>query len=217
LSEYFLYTIEGTETVRTGSAKRLASFTAGQVPVTNLYKFEQERYGDAVVRFLNFKNDKEHTLGETPIPGGLLKVYRTVDDRRHLSYEGQSSFKYIPVDQEVELNLGPVRDVIVEPKLMEIRTANYRFDARGNISGWDEIQTCRIRLKNSRPLPVTVQIRRNVPSPDWQITPSGEFGDYEPVDKDTVKFTHQLPPHSERSFGYVQTTYHGVRRQEARR
>ena len=32
--------------------------------------------GASVVRFLSFKNDKEHELGETPIPGGMLKVYR---------------------------------------------------------------------------------------------------------------------------------------------
>jgi len=74
LSEYFLYTIEGTETIPTGWSKRLISFDVDEVPVINLYKYEQERYGNSVVRFLSFKNDEEHKLGETPIPGGLLKV-----------------------------------------------------------------------------------------------------------------------------------------------
>ena len=49
------------------------------VPVVNLYKFEEDRYGPQVVRFLSFKNDKEHKLGATPIPDGTLKVYRTAD------------------------------------------------------------------------------------------------------------------------------------------
>ena len=96
LSEYFLYTIEGTETIPNGWSKRLLSFDVNQVPVVNLYKFEEERYGSNVVRFLSFKNDKEHKLGRTPIPGGSLKVYRTADAQEHLSYTGQSSFKYIP-------------------------------------------------------------------------------------------------------------------------
>ena len=52
--------------------------------MVNLYKFEEERYGQSVVRYLSFKNDEDHQLGETPIPGGQLKVYRTVDDDRHL-------------------------------------------------------------------------------------------------------------------------------------
>ncbi|MHC4560612.1 MAG: hypothetical protein ACYTFW_23200, partial [Planctomycetota bacterium] len=81
LSEYFLYTIEGTETIPTGWSKRLLSFDIDDVPVVNLYKYEQERYGNSVVRFLSFKNDKEHELGETPIPGGMLKVYRGVGDK----------------------------------------------------------------------------------------------------------------------------------------
>ena len=96
LSEYFLYTIEGTETIPNGWSKRLPSFEAGEVPVVNLYKYEEERYGNAVIRMLSFKNDKEHKLGETPIPGGVLKVYRTADKEQHLSYEGQSQFQYIP-------------------------------------------------------------------------------------------------------------------------
>ena len=128
LSEYFLYTIEGTETIPTGWSKRLLSFDTDEVPVVNLYKYEEERYGNSVVRFLSFKNDKEHKLGDTPIPGGLLKVYRNVDSAGHLSYTGQSEFKYIPVGEEVELNLGPVQNVVVEPKLMSFKTEKYKLD-----------------------------------------------------------------------------------------
>jgi len=44
LSEYFLYTIEGTETIPNGWSKRLLSFNVDQVPVINLYKYQlQER------------------------------------------------------------------------------------------------------------------------------------------------------------------------------
>ncbi|MHC4439391.1 MAG: hypothetical protein ACYS3S_18710, partial [Planctomycetota bacterium] len=50
LSEYFLYTIEGTETIPTGWSKRLLSFDVDQVPVINLYKYEEQRYGPSVVR-----------------------------------------------------------------------------------------------------------------------------------------------------------------------
>jgi hypothetical protein len=107
---------------------------------------------------LSFKNDKEHELGETPIPGGMLKVYRGVGDKGHLSYTGQSSFKYIPVDEDVELNLGAVANVVVEPKLMDFETENYRFDRRGNISGWDEIRTFKIEVKNTREIPVKVRL-----------------------------------------------------------
>ncbi|MHC4189147.1 MAG: DUF4139 domain-containing protein [Planctomycetota bacterium] len=214
LSEYFLYTIEGTETIPTGWSKRLISFDIDEVPVMNLYKYEQQRYGDSVVRFLSFKNDEEHELGETPIPGGMLKVYRGVGSKGHLSYTGQSSFKYIPVDEDVELNLGSVADIVVEPTLMDFKTENYKFDRRSNVAGWDEVRTYKIEVKNTREIPVKVEIKRNFGTSYWTLAKSGDFGEYEKVDLDTVKFTLSLQPRSAKKFEYVVRTYHGTREED---
>jgi hypothetical protein len=211
LSEYFLYTIEGTETIPTGYSKRLPSFDVDDVPVVNLYKYEEQRHGPFVVRFLSFKNDEEHELGDTPIPGGMLKVYRDTGEGGHLSYTGQSSFKYIPVDEDVELNLGPVANVVVEPKLMDYKTENYRFDNRGNVSGWDEIRTFKIEVKNTRDIDVKVEIKRNFDTQYWDIRNNDDFGAFEKVDLTTVKYTLTLEPRSTKSFEYVLRTYHGDR------
>jgi hypothetical protein len=212
LSEYFLYTIEGTETIPTGWSKRLISFDVDEVPVVNLYKYEQERYGNSVVRFLSFKNDEEHKLGDTPIPGGMLKVYRSADEKGHLSYTGQSSFKYIPVDEDVELNLSAVSDVVVEPTLMDFMTKNYRFDRNRNISGWDEVHKFKIEVKNTRDIGIKVEIKRNFPTQYWKLNTNQEF---EKVDLDTIKFTLVLEPRSAKKFEYVLTTYHGVRQEDS--
>ena len=179
LSEYFLYTIEGTETIPTGWSKRLMSFDVDDVPVVNLYKYEQQRYGNSVVRFLSFKNDAEHELGDTPIPGGMLKVYRNAGDAGHLSYTGQSSFKYIPVDEDVELNLGAVANVVVEPKLIDFESENHTFDRRGNVSGWDEIRTFGIEVRNTRDIAVKVEIKRNFDTQYWDLTKSGDSGQFD--------------------------------------
>ncbi|MHC4116978.1 MAG: DUF4139 domain-containing protein [Planctomycetota bacterium] len=216
LSEYFLYTIEGTETIPTGWSKRLMSFDVEDVPVVNLYKYEQQRYGNFVVRFLSFKNDKEHELGETPIPGGMLKVYRGVGDNGHLSYTGQSAFKYIPVDEDVELNLGAVANVVVEPKLMNFESENYRFDRRGNVSGWDEVRTFEVEVKNTRDIAVKVEIKRNFNTQYWDLTKSGDSGRFEKEDMDTVKFTLVMEPRSVKQFQYVVRTYHGERQEDWR-
>jgi hypothetical protein len=213
LSEYFLYTIEGRDTIANGWSKRLPSFDTSEVPVTNLYKYEEERYGQQVVRFLSFKNDEAHKLGETPIPGGLLKVYRTVDKEAHLSYTGQSEFKYIPVGEDVELNLGAVENVVVEPKLMEYSTANYMFDSVGRIAGWDEIRHFKIKVKNTRDIPVRVEVKRNFGTPYWYLEKGGAFDAFEQVDKDTVKFTLELAPQSVKEFMYVVTTLQGKRQE----
>ena len=213
ISEYFLYTIEGTETIPHGWSKRLPSFAVDMVPVVNLYKYEEERYSNQVMRFLSFKNDKAHNLGETPIPGGVLKVYRNVGEREggHFSYEGQSRFKYIPVNEDVELNLGAVANVIVKPTLMDYKTDRYLFDNKGNISGWDEVREFEIEVKNTRDLPIKVEIKRNFKTSHWEIKKVGDFGLYEKMDLDTVKFTQSLLARETKKFRYILTTRHGRR------
>src|SRR6185503_11685303 len=46
LSEYFLYSVEGRDTIPTGWAKRIGSFRANEVPITSYYKFAKEHWGD---------------------------------------------------------------------------------------------------------------------------------------------------------------------------
>ena len=212
LSEYFLYTIDGTETISNGWSKRLPSLDTDDIGVVNLYKYEEERYGANVMRFLSFANDEEHELGETPIPGGMIRVYRNVGEGGHLSYTGQSEFRYIPVDEEVELNLGAVGNVVVEPRLMEFETDNYRFDRKRNIDGWDEIRTYRIEVRNTRDIGVKVEIKRNFNGAYWDIEKQGDFGRFEKEDFDTVKFTLDLVAGAKTQFKYTVTSYHGTRR-----
>ena len=212
LSEYFLYTIEGTETIPNRWSKRLPSFDVDDIPVVNLYKYEENRHGRAVVRFLSFANDKDHELGETPIPGGAMKVYRDLNQNQHLSYEGQSSFKYIPVDEDVELNLGHVANVVVKPTVINFKTQNYNFrDDR--ITGWDEIHTFKLEVKNTRDIPVKIEVTRNFNTTSWNLETNEK---YEDVDNNTVRFTMTLQPRTDKQFEYILTTYHGVNRDRRR-
>jgi hypothetical protein len=205
LSEYFLYTIEGTETIPNRWSKRLPSLDVEDVPTVNLYKYEEEMYGNNVMRFLSFKNDEDHELGDTPIPGGAIKVYRNLADT-HLSYESASSFKYIPVNEKVELNLGAVQNVVVKPTLMNRETENYRYNRHRNISGWDEIQTWKMEVKNTRDIPVEIEIKRNFKTTKWEIETKQK---YEWHDKNTIKIELKLKPGENEKFQYTLTIHHG--------
>ena len=208
LSEYFLYTIEGQDTIATGWSKRLPSFEVGEVPVVNLYKYDDGRYGTNVLRFLSFKNDEKHKLGETPIPGGLMRVYRNVDDEQHLSYAGQSEFQYIPVEEDVELSLGAVQDVIVEPTLMSTATTAIDFNAHRDIQGWDTVTEWKIEVKNTRDIPVQLEVTRHFSHQYWDLKKPADVP-FEKIDLDTVRFTLTLPPRSSQSFNYTLTQHEG--------
>jgi hypothetical protein len=210
LSEYFLYTIEGTEDIKNGWGKRLISFTAPEVPVKNLYRYEEEKYGTSAVRFLSFTNDEEHQLGKEPIPGGLVKVFRDTGENGYLSYIGARESKYIPKDGEVDLNLGTSRQVSIIPTLMGYRTDNYEWH-NDSITGWDEHRTVRVDVANYRDMPVKIEVRRNFPVTSWNLENRGETGRYEKVDADTVQYKLELPAHGRKSFTYDVVYHKGSR------
>ena len=208
LSEYFLYTIEGTETIPNQWGKRLLSFEATDIEVESLYKYDEQRWGNQTIRFVKFANDEEHNLGQTPIPNGNVKIYGKADSEGFLSYVGGTNIKYIPVDEEVELNLGPARLVKVEPKLMDFKTDNYMFDRRGNVAGWDEIRTWKIEITNTRELPIEIEITRGLGTAYWTIQSDVP---YEKYDAMHARFKSNLQPKSKLTIEYTVTTYHGVR------
>ncbi len=211
LSEYFLYTIEGTETIPDGWTKRLLSFSQDKIPVINLYKYDESRFGKEVYRFIYFKNSKSHLLGKEPLPDGLIKVFRVVDKNERLSYIGQDYTKYIPVDQEVELNLGATKDIKVEAKKTSYKTLNYTFDSDGNINGWDEEQNWSIKIVNYRKIPAKVEITRSFPHQYWTIENKGDFGEYKQLDIRNVRYTVEVPAESTKQFSYKITLKWGNR------
>ena len=211
LSEYFLYTIEGTETIADKWGKRLLSFEAEDIKVKSLYKYDEERWGQQAIRFVAFANDEEHNLGQTPIPNGQVKIYSQADAEGYLSFVGGTGVKYIPVDEEVELNLGPARLVSFEPILMDFKTDNYVYDRKKNISGWDEIRAWNIKITNTRNLPIEIEITRGFGTAYWTLQRDNGDISYEKHDATHARFTLNLESRSKRPFTYTVTTYHGVR------
>jgi hypothetical protein len=211
LSEYFLYTIEGTETIPNGWGKRLLSFEADDIKIESLYKYDEQRWGNQTIRFVKFANDEDHNLGETPIPNGNVKIYGVADEQGFLSYVGGTDIKYIPVNEEVELNLGPARLVEVEPTLMDFKTENYLFDPNENITGWDEIRTWKIDITNTRTLPVEIEITRGFDTTNWTLQCEVP---YEKYDATRARFNLNIEPRTKRTFEYTVTTYHGMRQEQ---
>jgi len=159
-----------------------------------------------------FRNDKKHQLGKEPLPDGNMKVFREIDNEEHLAYTGQVHTKYIPVNQEVELDFGAAREVKVEPVLMSEKTENYQFNSKGNISGFDRIQEWEIKLENNRDIPVDVEVWRHFHNAYWDIDNSVDNkGKFKKIDVDSVKYTIELPPYSKTTLAYALTQYEGER------
>ena len=92
---------------------------------------------------------------------------------------------------------------------MGYKTKNYAFSRYNEITGWDEVREFKIEVKNTRGIPVKVEIKRNFNTKKWRIENRGEYGSYEKIDADTVKYTLNLTEKTKEAFSYILTTYHG--------
>ena len=180
LSEYFIFTIEGTETVPTNSRKRLPSFTAKDVPLDVEYRYRPQEYGNQLVRVLLMKNDEESKMGQSPLPDGQVRVFRQQDgEARGLSFVSRQQVNYIPIGEKIELNLGVDPDVgfeLVPQRVfrdniwMRLRSPNIvvrvdqpgvSFDDRSTVVGWDEHTVQLRRVRNDTPRPIMIEVRES--------------------------------------------------------
>jgi hypothetical protein len=180
LSEYFIYTIEGTETIKNGWSKRMRSFDGKQVPFEIEYRYRPQEYGDQLVRMYLLKNDVASKLGTTPLPDGIVRVFRD-NGREGLSYLTQQSVKYIPIGDKIELNLGVDPEVLFEFKKLKVSRDNLWLQINGKnefrmiggdvvkveenstLVGWDEHEIYSQRIRNYSGKDINVEVRRTWP------------------------------------------------------
>jgi len=180
LSEYFIYTIEGTETIQSGWSKRMRSFEGQMVPFKIQYRYRPAEYGDQLVRMYLLTNDKESKLGTTPLPDGIVRVFRD-NGRDGLSYLTQQQIKYVPIGDKIELNLGPDPEVIFELIKLKIFRSDLWLQIRGQralrkiggdevvmienaaLVGWDDHEIYTQRIRNYTGKAIDVEIRRAFP------------------------------------------------------
>jgi hypothetical protein len=180
LSEYFIYTIEGTETIPNGWSKRLRSFEGEDVPFKIEYRYRPAEYGEQLVRMYILRNDEESELGTTPLPDGVVRVFRD-NGRDGLSYLTQQTIKYIPIGDKIELNLGVDPEVIFELIKLKVTrtglwvqihgTSEYRKVGgaevvkieNATVAGWEDHEIYTQRIRNYTEKPIHVEVRRTFP------------------------------------------------------
>jgi len=180
LGEYFIYTIEGTETIRNGWSKRMRSLDAAKVPFKIQYRYRPSEYGNELVRMYLLTNDKESKLGTTPLPDGMVRVFRQ-NGQDGLSFLVGQPVKYIPIGDKIELNLGRDPNVIFELVKLQSRRDNIwmqlhgaeifkkvgeakvQIEVNSSVVGWDDRALYSQRVRNYTAKPIDLEVRRTFP------------------------------------------------------
>jgi len=159
LSEYFMFTVEGAQTIANGWSKRMPAVEARGVPFAIVYRLRPHQYGPAPVRFFTWRNDEEHRLGGSPLPDGKVRVFRD-NGREGLGFLGEQMLLYVPIKAPIEVNLGPDDLVVCETLPQSTQRFDFHFDRHNNVSGWDERTQWTDTVRNYRDRPVAFELQR---------------------------------------------------------
>ncbi len=222
LSEYFIYTIEGTETVKDTWSKRMRLFQGKAVPFEIKYRYRPAEYGQQLVRLYILRNDETSSLGTTPLPDGMVRLFRD-NGRDGLSFLTAYHTKYVPIGQEIELNLGRDPEVVHERLRLRSWRDNFWFrDTKGRkyfsreqgpqirqtypVAGWDDHERWVERIRNYRDQPIDVEIRLTLHGHvifTSELSP--KLHDYH-----SPQFTARIEPAKPRDLGYEVTYRQGI-------
>jgi hypothetical protein len=205
LSEYFIYTIEGKQTVPNGWSKRLSSFKARQVKFDILYRLRPHQYGERPVRFFILKNDTEYKLGTTPLPDGLVRTFRD-NGKDGLAFLGQQSCKYVPIKADIELNVGQDDEVVAKHNLIAAERLNFTFTENYpyKVAGWDETRSWKDEIRNYKDKPIRMEIRYIVPGDINLESDQASLFDFQ-----TMQFTMNASARKTLTWNYKYTQHMG--------
>jgi hypothetical protein len=159
-SEYFMFSVSGTETIRHGWSKRMEAVRADGVEFETLYRLRPHQYGPRPVRLFLWRNDPEHALGTAPLPDGRVRVLRTNPDLG-LSVLGEQAISYVPIKAALEINLGPDDRVSCDTVVAATRRFDFRFEhGPPRVTGWTEEAQVQDRVRNSRDRAIIFELQR---------------------------------------------------------
>ena len=192
MSEYFIFTIEGLQMIKNGWSQRMISFKAPAVTFDILYRLRPHQYGPAPVRFFLLANDAEHKMGESPLPDGIIRVFRE-NGKDGLNFFTAQPTKYIPIKEKIELNVGVDRRVTYERVALDLSRQSFIYEDRPNqepmVVGWDETRKWQEEVKNWRAKPIKLEVRHVIGGDvDFKIESPARLFDFH-----TAEYTMDIP------------------------
>jgi hypothetical protein len=209
LSEYFLFSIEGKETVLNSWRKRLKSIRAENVPVQVIYKLSDISTGGQVHKFYEFWNKKvtgaqgTSELGDTPLPDGRVQIF-SIDSKGNLSYKGAVNTSYIAAGDKVKLDIGINKDIEIERLMKDYKRKDIVYEKQAYSSNFYVKKyvtqyNYETTIKNTIPYPVKIEIERSF-SGDFKVLNMNFIVDK--VSKRAFKYYPELNANEKKVFKY---------------
>lgn len=209
LSEYFLFTVEGRESIPNGWQKRLRAFSVRDVPVKVIYRTSDRQYRGKLHKFYEFRNQREAgqdaktSLGVSPLPDGQVNIFRE-DAQNNLSFQARVYMKYVATGDKVKLDGGETREVVLRTFLRDFRRGGFvtdtRYDKTHFVKEWMDDYYYEHEIENTLERPVKVEIERTFPG---IFEPGKVDFRFEKVDATSMRFFPDLSAREKRRWPYM--------------
>ncbi len=201
LSEYYIYSIEGQETIPNGWSKRLKSFHKQDVPLSSVWTYDTWKYGQKLRRVYTFKNHQDFKLGEEPLPGGNVRLFQTKADDS-LAYVAETYIDYVPKGEEIKIVGEADPNFTMTIKRMDYRRERLTFQEywfqkgekgrkESQLVGWDDEEDFVIEISYPVGKALKAEIFLHFQG-DYEVKP-GEGANLLPHDAYTKKIMVTIP------------------------
>jgi hypothetical protein len=154
------------------------------------------------VRLYKALNDNDSNLGDSPLPNGFYQVFgETAAPGGGLTYLGRHDDKYIPIDEDLEINLGSDGLVQFEDLRRRFKREEIHYSSYGDVQGWDEVEEREVVIRNARRTAIPVEIIRTFGG-DFDFTPA-EPSAWEKISETERELKATVPPLGEARFAYA--------------
>jgi len=218
MSEYFIFTINGKESIPNGWKKRMISIKAKDIPSQLIYKLSDRKSSTHAYRYLEFRNkeqgsgDKTVQLGQAPLPNGNYKIF-SISKNNELKFLQSKSNKYIAVNDKVSVNLGITSDILIKREIIDFTQTDIKFNrklfSKRYVDSYKQNWFYQTKLTNTLNKNIKIEIERYFSSPGK--TKKIPFK-VEKVDKNYIKFYPELKAKSSNKFKYSYTYFGHVKK-----
>lgn len=137
------------------------------VPFERRYTYDPDRRGAEVAVDYVLLNTEQAGLGRGLLPGGKVRIFQQTGDTE--AFVGEDVATPTPLGEELRLNVGTARDLVVRRARLANRRDLVLRDRFGNAALWHEVTTWRWEVENFTGEARTIRLVQPLAG-EWDVT-----------------------------------------------
>lgn len=185
--------------------KQILSMNSPGIPIEKIWTFDAARLpwdpekvqgnvGIPVSYRIN--NSAESGLGKYDLWAGKVRIFQD-DGHGSTIFLGEGISYQVPVGEEMNINIGDSRDIVVTQQKMRDKRINVRRNKNKRVILYDTDELIKATMENFKDKPATLTLIEHIPG-QWDMEKSNMA--YKKKDANTIEIEVKLPPQSKKVF-----------------